>query len=111
MSPDALHALILSETEILILDVRTSSEYRRGHVPGAIHRPFYKLMAGNPDVDAAADAPLVVYCEHGPRAGMAAWGLRRSGFTDVRYLNGNMAAWRKLDLPIERGSTGNTEGN
>lgn len=111
MSPEALYALIQSEEPILILDVRTAGEYRRGHVPGALHRPFYKLMGANPEVAAAADSPLLVYCEHGPRAGMAAWGLRRSGFTDIRYLEGNMAAWRKRSLPVEAGADASDEGD
>ena len=105
MSPDELYALIQTETPPLIVDVRTLREYRSGHVPGAIHRPFYELLGREPQLPAAADAPMVVYCAHGPRAGIAAWGLRRSGFTQVMYLQGHMAAWREREFPVERNTS------
>ena len=104
MSPDELHALIRSGAPPLVLDVRTRREYRASHVPGAVHRPFHHLLGRDPQVPGSKNLPLVVYCEHGPRAGIAAWGLRRSGFTQIVYLQGNMAAWKKRDLPVESGS-------
>jgi hydroxyacylglutathione hydrolase len=103
MSPAELYTLIQSESPPLILDVRTLGEYRAGHVPGALHRPFYELLRRAPQVPASVDAPLIVYCEHGPRASIAAWGLRRSGFSRVVSLEGHMAAWKKRNLPVESG--------
>lgn len=85
-----------------IIDVRSGWEYRRGHVPGAVHLPFWLAWARADDLDAPRDRPVVVYCEHGPRAALAGRSLRSAGFKRVLYLQGHMAAWRKAGLPTEK---------
>ena len=49
----------------------------------------------------AGDQPVVVYCQHGPRAVIAKFALRLAGHTDVRYLEGHMSGWEKTGLPLE----------
>ncbi len=97
--PEALLAAIETGTAPVIVDVRTGREFDAGHVPGAIHVPFYTLLVRQDDVP--RDRPVVVYCEHGPRAGVARLALRLAGFTDVRYLDGHMSGWKRRGLPQE----------
>ena len=85
-----------------ILDVRTAAEYRHGHIPGAVHIPFWTLPARLADVPARRDEPLVLYCGHGPRAWMARAVLRRAGYRHLVLLAGHMQAWREAGLPVER---------
>ena len=101
MTPDALLASIGAGTAPLIVDVRTRREYEAGHVPGAIHIPFYTLLVRQDDIPGPRERPVVVYCEHGPRAGVARLALRLTGFTDVRYLDGHMSGWKERGLPKE----------
>ncbi|HYB43555.1 MAG TPA: rhodanese-like domain-containing protein [Candidatus Methylomirabilis sp.] len=101
MTPDALLAAIYSGAAPVIVDVRTGWEYNRGHVPGAINIPFYTLLVNQDAIPRPPDRPVVVYCEHGPRAGVAKLALRMNGFTDVRYLDGHMSGWKERGLPIE----------
>jgi rhodanese-related sulfurtransferase len=101
LAPEALLASIGDGTGPVIVDVRTRREYDAGHVPGAIHVPFYRLLVRQDDVPGPRERPLVVYCEHGPRAGVARVALRLTGFTDVRYLDGHMAGWKARGLPTE----------
>ena len=86
----------------LILDVRTSGEYRAGHVPQAINIPHNQLASRLAELIDARDREIVTYCERGPRAGYAESVLQEAGFTAVRHLEGDMYAWRKNGLPIER---------
>jgi rhodanese-related sulfurtransferase len=97
--PEALLAAIDTGTAPVIVDVRTRREYEAGHVPGAIHVPFYALLVRPDDVPGPRERPVVVYCEHGPRAGVARLALRLAGFTDVRYLAGHMSGWKQRGLP------------
>jgi rhodanese-related sulfurtransferase len=99
VTPDALLAAIDTGTAPVIVDVRTGREFEAGHVPGAIHVPFYTLLVRQDDVPGPRDGPVVVYCEHGPRAGVARLALGLAGFTDVRYLDGHMSGWRRRGLP------------
>ena len=78
-----------------VLDVRTRAEFTQGHVPGATHIPFWKLLTEEPEIPVSFDDPLVVYCEHGPRAWLAGAALRRRGFRRVVYLEGHMSHWRR----------------
>ncbi len=89
-----------SGTAPLIIDVRSRWEYQRGHVPGAVHIPFWAMLFHLAAISVTPDEPIVVYCEHGPRAGIARFALRRTGFQRVRCLEGHMAQWRKARLPI-----------
>lgn len=83
----------------VIYDVRSQSEYRSGHVPGAIHLPFWRAY---PPEDLDSKIPVVVYCEHGPRAGLAKLSLSWSGVENIRYLKGHMVSWKKAGLPMEK---------
>jgi rhodanese-related sulfurtransferase len=86
----------------LVLDVRSEGEYARGHVPGAVHVPFAKAGERAASIEGPRDQPIVVYCELGPRAGVAKLALERAGFTNVHYLDGHMSGWRGAGLPLQR---------
>jgi rhodanese-related sulfurtransferase len=102
ISPRQLLDRITARTLPTILDVRSGWEYRRGHVPRAIHIPFWTLAARLSEVPGSADDPIVVYCGHGPRAWMAGGVLHRHGFRHVMYLAGHMHGWRQAGLPEDR---------
>jgi hydroxyacylglutathione hydrolase len=75
-----------------IVDVRTSAEWRAGHIDGATHMPLARL----PEKIGALDpsAPVLVYCQAGIRSLVAASTLRRKGFTNVTSLEGGYAAYK-----------------
>jgi hydroxyacylglutathione hydrolase len=97
-----LNKLIKTGHAPLIVDVRSGREYRAGHVPGAIHLPFWLAFARADNIDAPRDELVVVYCAHGPRAGIGKAALSLEGFTQIRYLQGHMSGWYKAELPVER---------
>lgn len=101
VSAAGLDQMIKSGAAPEIIDVRSGYEYRRGHVPGARHMPFWKMFSLADKLATPRDRPVVVYCQHGPRAVIAAFALRRAGFTDVKYLEGHMSGWESAGLPLE----------
>ena len=103
ISPDELLAEIRNGTAPPIIDVRTDGEYAAGHVPGAIHIPFYAVYARRAEIPPTALERVIVYCEHGPRAGMAKLQLRAAGFDQVLYLEGHMSVWKHRGLPMQTG--------
>jgi rhodanese-related sulfurtransferase len=90
----------------LIVDVRSQGEYDRDHVPGAVHVPFTSISSGLESMGARPDERIVLYCEHGPRAGIAYWSLSLSGYRNVYSLEGHMKGWRNSQFPIETISHG-----
>ena len=105
VQPEELFAQIDAHAAPLILDVRSSTEFRAGHLPGAVHLPFWSAFFRAAQLPARRHDPVVVYCGHGPRAQLAATALRLRGFTDVRLLCGHMSKWRAAGRPIERPAT------
>lgn len=85
----------------MILDVRSAREFAAGHVPGALHVPYWRLLFGRPRLERAPDEPIVVYCGHGPRAWIAKGALLARGARDVRLLAGHMRAWKRAGKPLE----------
>jgi rhodanese-related sulfurtransferase len=85
----------------VVLDVRSRREYRRGHLPGAHHLPFWAVSFRRlPLRDPAL--PVIVYCGHGPRAWMASLALRARGWTDVSLLEGHFVRWRRQGRRVVR---------
>ena len=101
IEPDALMRAIAAGIAPAIVDVRSAAEYDSGHVPGAIHLPFWQVGRKWQKLGSMRDLPVVVYCGHGPRAYIAGAALRRRGFSNVAYLAGHMKKWKAMDLPLE----------
>jgi hydroxyacylglutathione hydrolase len=107
MTADELLEAMTARAAPVMLDVRSPEEFAQGHLPGAINIPFQRVSSGISELPADRAELLVVYCGHGPRAWIAGRALRRLGFTDIRYLKGHMAGWRRAGLPEVSGpSTG-----
>jgi rhodanese-related sulfurtransferase len=101
VTPDTLMKQIADGTAPVIVDVRSAAEYGDGHVPGAIHLPFWQVGRSLQKLASMRELPIVVYCGHGPRAYIAGAALRRRGFNNVAYLTGHMKKWKELNLPVE----------
>jgi hydroxyacylglutathione hydrolase len=82
-----------------VLDVRGEGEWKSGHLPGSINIPVGSLEARGKEI--SADGPVIVHCQTGARAAMAASLLLAGGFTDVRYFPGGFAEWHAAGLPEE----------
>ena len=85
-----------------VVDVRTIFEFRKGHIPGAIHAPTWKIVLRLDQIPSDKNTELVVTCEHGPRAQIATMMLKAFGYRNVVLLAGQMAGWRQAKLPQEK---------
>ena len=81
---------------MLLVDVRSGSEYGTGHVPGAVNIPLEQVESRVGDL---GTQPVVLICKSGKRARMAA-GLLEPRRNDVAVLEGGTDAWRKGNLPL-----------
>ena len=55
-----------TETDYVILDVRTQEEYCQGHIPGAVLIPDYEIETKAEEVLKDRDQLILVYCRSGP---------------------------------------------
>ncbi|PLX94017.1 MAG: rhodanese-like domain-containing protein [Desulfuromonas sp.] len=86
----------------VVIDVRSGFEYRSGHIPGALHASLLKLFFRRVKLPDDLGTPLVLTCEHGPRAQVAKGMLEKRGYRSVTLLDEQMVGWRRYDLPLER---------
>lgn len=81
-TPDALQTLLEEHPDAFVLvDVRSTDEYRAGHIPGAVHRDYREIAEDPPTDD--LDMPIIVYCKSGARASTAESTLVNLGYTRV----------------------------
>jgi len=102
MQPGELSKRMKSGQPPTVLDVRSSIEFRRGHIPGAIHSPALKILLRLARIPSDRNTELVVTCEHGPRAQLAKGLLGVLGYRNVTLLEGHMAAWRAAGRSQEK---------
>lgn len=78
--------------DAVLLDVRTSGEYREGHIPGSKNLDVSRIRnAGSVIRD--KHTPLFVYCYSGSRSAQATSVLKAMGYTNVNNIGG-ISGWR-----------------
>ena len=81
----------------VLLDVRTSEEYRGGHIPGSKNVPLQAIDKVAAVVE-NKDTVLFVYCYSGARSHQAASVLQRMGYTNVNNIGGIAAYAGKVEV-------------
>ena len=97
----------VSSGEVILVDVRATSEWNEGHIPGARH-----LMLGYlPDriAELPTDRPVVVHCRTDNRSAIGASVLQAKGIVNVMKMQQGFQGWASAGLPVER--NGATNGN
>jgi NADPH-dependent 2,4-dienoyl-CoA reductase/sulfur reductase-like enzyme/rhodanese-related sulfurtransferase len=82
----ALRTALASGEPPVVLDVRTASEWRRGHVRGAVHVPLDELRARAQELPRGRR--IAIHCRSGFRGHLALRTLRALGFEDVVNVTG-----------------------
>lgn len=88
-----------AEADLVVLDVRSPEEFASGHVPGAINIPHDRI--GERLAEVPKDKDVVLYCQSGRRAGIAAQALAEQGYARLFHLEGDIAAWKANGRPLE----------
>ncbi|MBK5271846.1 MAG: thioredoxin [Bacteroidia bacterium] len=83
----------------IILDVRTSGEFAKGHLPNAKNFDWNGNNFENQVAMLDKEKPVFVYCLSGARSSAAATKMRSEGFKEVYQLDGGIMKWRGANLP------------
>ncbi len=84
----------LTNTNALILDVRSTAEFAQSHIPGSVNIPLEELRGRTDELP--RDRPCWLVCGVGQRAYYASRALLQRGF-DVRILPGGMRTYRTFE--------------
>lgn len=97
--------VVESPEHALIVDVREAHEFTAGHVPGAINIPRGVLefqiwkQIGFP-ANSEMDRPIILQCQSGNRASLAAQSLAELGFTHTTAVVMSLDEWQKTGHPF-----------
>jgi rhodanese-related sulfurtransferase len=105
MKASDLSTFLETSTRHALLDVRERAAYERGHIYRATLLPRRLLESKLPRIVTAPATPIVLYDDghltamggqvhDGALTALAAKTLAAMGYTDVRVLEGGLAAWR-----------------
>lgn len=103
-----LQKMLAEKTDLLLVDVRESSEHEQGHLQNAHLVPRGILEAAadlnypkhDETLFTARERPVVLYCATGGRSALAALTLQMMGFKEVYSLAGGFMKWRESGLPV-----------
>jgi len=108
VTPEQLQQMLDAQDDVLLVDVRESSEHEQGHIKGAMLVPRGILEAAadptylrhQSELSAARQRTVVLYCATGGRSAMAADILQLMGFSDVTSLDGGFVRWAEENRPV-----------
>lgn len=95
----------LNSGNALLIDLRSSADYDKGHIRGARHLLPSQIDAGAKELLKHKDSSVLIYCQSGVNSVDVAERLLKAGYAKVYSLKGGIAAWLQDQLPLERGKS------
>lgn len=93
-------AELIADTNVVVLDVRTASEFAEGHLERAINIDYHKSdFVEKAQATLPQDKKIAVYCRSGRRSAGAAGKLGDVGYQLVN-LKGGIIAWKEANMPV-----------
>lgn len=98
--PNDFSKQIEQSPSAVILDVRTPEEYAGGHIENSSNVNWKDSNFEKQISTIDKTKPVFVYCLSGGRSASAAARMRSLGFEKVYELEGGIAKWNAVQLPI-----------
>jgi len=90
--------LIEDKPDLVLLDVRTESEYEEGHIEGAVNIPVQELSVRFDEL--SPEDELLVYCRTGNRSAQAVDILLDLGVTKRYHMDAGITGWVEAGYPV-----------
>lgn len=92
-------------TELFILDVRTNSEFKEGHISGAYLIPYTDINDSQDELPVNKSHPILVYCRSGRRSAIASTTLVSLSYNSTYNMDSGFTAWKNAGYPYINSST------
>lgn len=89
----------LNDKSVVLIDVRTTAEYKEGHIDRAVNKNVNDADFENYCTKLDKEKTYFVYCMAGKRSHNAAEAMRKQGLT-VFELKDGLNAWNEAKLPV-----------
>lgn len=100
ITPGCALDLIEKEPEIIILDIRPYTDFKKEHIPGAVNLDYDGHQFPSKVEKLDKDKDYLIYCKSGVRGGYFLDKMRESGFKVAYNILGGFVAWKISKLPL-----------
>lgn len=87
-------ALLDSNVDVVVLDIRTPGEFESGHIPGAKNIDFRADDFGEEIAALDKATPYLVHCGSGGRSTRSLEVFKENGFHRIIHLDGGLNDWK-----------------
>ncbi len=91
---------MINHQDAVVVDVRPSADYNKGHIINAINIPASNLSNQINQLDKYKDRPIIMNCRSGAQSSAACKQLMKQGFENVHNLKGGILSWQSENLPV-----------
>ncbi|WP_299890971.1 rhodanese-like domain-containing protein [uncultured Lacinutrix sp.] len=94
---------LLELEDVQLIDVRTSMEYKNGHLDNSQNIDYNSPTFGDDIIKLDKEKPVILYCQKGGRSAKCAEKMQKAGFKKIYDLKGGFSKWQfeKLDLKLK----------
>lgn len=104
ITPEEAKRRIDLDPTIFILDVRSSIDFRDGHISGAINIYFGFIYSYSYLLPEKNETGIIVYCDNGIRSRTGAQKVEDLGYTNVSNMLEGYFGWLELGYPYVTGT-------
>ena len=91
---------LLTKKDIVLLDVRTPTEYTQGHLDGALNLNLHGRDFTDQIGQLDKEKTYLVYCAVGGRSAQACEKMSKLNFLKLYNLKGGIDAWIRVGKPV-----------
>jgi len=89
-----------SDTDIVVLDVRTPVEFKLGQLEDAININYYSFSFKNQLSKLDREKTYLIHCHTGVRSGRTIPIMLAAGFKNIIHMDGGFKSWKDQGLPL-----------
>ena len=91
-----------SDSNYIIVDVRTPKEYRNGHMKNAVNVSYFGTTFTDSIKKIDRSKTIYMYCQTQHRSPLASKEMKKLGFVKIIDLSGGFMKWENNQMPIEK---------
>ena len=95
-------AKIIAEGKTVVVDVRTSDEFKDGHIQGAKNIDIFSNGFEAEVAKLDKSKPTLVHCQSGGRSTRALKTFEKLGFKNLIHLDDGFGGWEAAGKPVQK---------
>ncbi|TAL97121.1 MAG: rhodanese-like domain-containing protein [Paraburkholderia sp.] len=91
---------LINRRNAVVIDLRSTEDFAKGHLPSARHIEFAALQAKAGQLVKNKSNPVLLVCQTGQQSNKAVRVVQDAGYAEVHVLQGGLNAWQQAGMPV-----------